>query len=88
MSKKENQQALEAEVADAVTSAVEFTCTIYAGGFNGLRYATSRQPTLEYARAMQRPLEEALANGRKAMIYAVQPCGKSVFVPDSFKTGA
>ncbi|MCX5513375.1 hypothetical protein C3941_00135 [Kaistia algarum] len=65
----------------AIAHAKRFDVTIFLG--TG-RYHTASRDTLERARAIAPEITAEVANGRKAMIYAVAE-GRSVFVPDSYR---
>jgi hypothetical protein len=50
------------------------------------RYAKAEAPTLPQAREVAARLEAEIANGKRAMIYALTPEGRSALVTDATET--
>ncbi|MCO6387944.1 hypothetical protein [Aliihoeflea sp. 40Bstr573] len=68
-----------------IARAVRFDATIFLG--TG-RYHTGSFDNLEDARDAARQFGEVVRNGRKGMVYAVSPEGRSIFVPADYRCGA
>lgn len=68
-----------------IARAVRFDATIFLG--TG-RYHTGSFDNLEDARDAARQFGEVVRNGRKGMVYAVTPEGRSIFVPATFTADA
>ena len=67
-----------------VEGAAYFTASIFLG--RG-KYETEDHPSLEIAREAAIRLKAAAQNGRRGMVYAVSPQGRSTLVPDAYRPG-
>lgn len=81
MTSRAIDEALAAEVREAVASAAYFSVTLFHGG----RHEAHPLKTLAYARAAAKMLPGARGSSRKAIVYAVTHDGRSVMVPEDFQ---
>lgn len=77
---KQLDEALDADVREAIASAAYFTVSLY----HGRQHEVHPLKSLAYARAAAQLLPRVRGSHRKAIVYAITHDGRSVMVPENF----